>query len=172
VQRASYENLHPIFQDHDAVTGPGLPTAQPQPYLNHYNFNTGIFPDSTLSEASWRTQPITYRITQIPNSSEVVAAYDGRSHMDTWYRGNAFRNSQQIRDAGNGWFWWGTQGMNRNISWYNYAQPVGHFANVAAAGHVDFRHLQGTTANILFVDGHVEPRRVGSLSVGEFCIPK
>lgn len=169
--KAQFTDLNPVFQDNDCpdsnFTG--------QKYRMNYNFNGVLFPDwKGLNDPISGAKLSLMRTSRVRRASEVVAVYDGIPFNDpAWYRLNAYINCMGLQDKNYGWIWWGTQGLDTTPSlanptgWYDYNTPIGYVKD--APGGVDFRHLSGTSTNVLMLDGHVESKKVGELKINDFC---
>jgi prepilin-type processing-associated H-X9-DG protein len=57
----------------------------------------------------------------------------------------------------------------QNVDW---TAPGNYSADGGGAYQCEmrFRHMNNTTANLLFVDGHVEPRVIGQVYVEDLCV--
>ena len=133
----------------------------------HYNFNLRLFPISWLTDP-WTLEPIRVRkLSSVKRSQEVAAVYDGNLVNDEG-RNTAWL-AWNLVAAGDTGFWWGSQGFLNDKPWIDYqARPITKMAG--QGGNVDFRHNQQKSANVLYLDGHVENKRVKELTVWEFCV--
>ena len=163
---STLQNLNPIFQDHDV---PQYNNAWNAKYFNHYNFNLAMFPDR---QGTWLYSPekrhIT-RITKVGSGSETVAAWDGGVIPTSW-GGHAHPNHANMKATLNGTpydMWYATRFSSARNAWLAEAK-VESFAKYPQVGQVDFRHMRGTSANVLFLDGHVEGRKYGDLRIKDF----
>jgi len=130
------------------------------------------------------------RVSQIRNASEAMAVWDGPQ----W---DGYGNSAgEVASYPGGWqYGWGTYYVTTPLddwAWGYYDQPIppgsdgGDGAILQKQWNKDFsgvwyggpeafktafrfRHLGNTTLNALFVDGHVESRKVGTLKYRDLC---
>lgn len=166
---ATFYKLSRVFQDVDMPDVKGQSWLTGQEYVDGYNFNGRMFPDNRdLKDPVTGLEFQLLSMTKIKNASEKVAAWDGACSLAAGYAGNAFPNCQQLLDSTGGWSWWGSQGLTV-LAWYPLDAKVGLYPD--AGGNVDFRHLARTSANLLFLDGHVEARKIGGIKIMEFCFP-
>ncbi|HEV7301691.1 MAG TPA: prepilin-type N-terminal cleavage/methylation domain-containing protein [Tepidisphaeraceae bacterium] len=155
----------PVFTDKDTPMV-DAPSGESQ---NHYNFNLRLFPVFVdWSPDLFSGTPMKVRkLSTVKRSQEVVAAFDGNL-IDDGGR-NASWLAWNLTAAGNTGVWWMTGGLFNDRNWIDYqAQPINKMAG--QAGNVDFRHNQQKSANALYLDGHVENKRVKELTLWEFCV--
>lgn len=174
---AEIRHMNPIFEDKD--TDLSL-SAWGADHLYHYNFNMAMFPDRTKSWVYNRIHLVypqdmyLLRVSRIKRSSETVACWDGA--VGTWWGGGAHEVSPDMvfkkPDGSIGNAWYDTNFSERLLhlngpDWENGVMESA--SRQYQAGQVDFRHMNLSTANVLFLDGHVESRQYGDLYLREFC---
>jgi prepilin-type N-terminal cleavage/methylation domain-containing protein/prepilin-type processing-associated H-X9-DG protein len=183
---ADIRRLHPVFEDKDIDNSinlwnvPGGRAA-----IQSYNFNMGMFVNR---RETWVYNKIPaaqrlrnqMQITKVDRAAEVVAMWDGGlvNYPTVGWGGHAHPHIADMTDTTGGTFWYAT---NFNSSDPGYATRADtqlvqrHSKQVPnRAGQVDFRHMRGkdgsgTTANALFLDGHVEGRKFGDLKLRDFA---
>lgn len=165
-------NLHPIFQDHDVNSAVNSWNSK---VLNGYNFNLAMFPNrrDAWVHGYWQNQgklaPL-MKITKIRPAAEVVAAWDGgvTTIPTISWGGHAHYQHSDMHDNAGGDMWYYSN-FDANTNSNLHTRPVGRFTDYPEiVGMVDFRHQDRATANVLFLDGHVEGRRYGELYVRDF----
>jgi prepilin-type N-terminal cleavage/methylation domain-containing protein/prepilin-type processing-associated H-X9-DG protein len=172
-------DLPPFFHDRDTTPSP-LPTWGR--YQNHYNYHGRLFPDwqhntgwnrwpnGTAQGATdtWVPYPL-MPISKIKKPAEVIAAWDGTPSAG--YGGHTFKNCSEIRAENiNNWVWYNTRGFDRyrpDLPESFYDEPIGYLFE--SNGGVDFRHMRSTTANVLYMDGHVASFKIRELRIRDFC---
>jgi prepilin-type N-terminal cleavage/methylation domain-containing protein/prepilin-type processing-associated H-X9-DG protein len=163
---------HPIFTDKDAIEYNAAGYEFQRGNRNHYNFNMRLFVDPTLNDpALTPARPTKYRrLSSIKRSAEVVAIYDG-TPFQSW-GGNAYHLGDGLRSVSYNFLWYATAGMVHGNNWIRYHERITRSGN---QGHVDWRHgPKRDTANVMFLDGHVESRKFdarkgsGDLTVKDF----
>jgi prepilin-type N-terminal cleavage/methylation domain-containing protein/prepilin-type processing-associated H-X9-DG protein len=181
-QVADLRELNPVFQDPEfpQVSGNTWGTV-----LNSYSFSHGLFPmrgqfawahthaeeksTSQINGALVRNQ---FSITRARRAADIAAAWDtgpGAASPTAW-GGHAHLTHAEMRNDANAHVWYGTN-FDSNTNPQLADQIIGRFEQFRQPGQVDFRHLSGTSANVLFLDGHVENRRYGDLRVRDFTFP-
>jgi prepilin-type processing-associated H-X9-DG protein/prepilin-type N-terminal cleavage/methylation domain-containing protein len=174
-------HVSPVFHDVDV---PEPATSWGNPWLYHYNFNLAMFPYRQVN-VDWvhNGTPATERkflirsIGRVRPAANVVAVWDGS--VQTGNGGNAHHHHAGMRDTlgGQPWYAGGRNfdynGMEQLGGWLDrkmesHANAI-RLAYTDSNGHVDFRHVRNTTANLLFLDGHVEARKYGDVYVRDFC---
>ena len=164
--------------------------------LLHYTCHPRLMPDITYdqdndtangptpSHGAYRFQP--YKLTQIKRQSEIALIWDGSQTPDGGGTGqwNASALGDQL-DAGRIYGWDGnwlcddpahtsaiqyylvgsypadTSAMNSNTPYWNTDTTQN-------PDQIRFRHGKNNTANVLFVDGHVEPKHAKGPTDGDF----
>lgn len=165
VKDATFDKFSPVFSDID--TNPAKYPNQIR--ANHYNFNGRMFPDNNGLQDPF--VPGVFQLlsmTKVKNAAEKVAIWDGTCLDSSVTGGNAFPNCMGILGADGSWAWWASRGLTV-LDWYPLEIKVA--LAPTAVGHVDFRHLGKTSTNLLFLDGHVEARKIGEVKMMEFCFP-
>jgi prepilin-type N-terminal cleavage/methylation domain-containing protein/prepilin-type processing-associated H-X9-DG protein len=187
---------NPVFTDNDTVaeyvpawaTGPG--------YRNHYTANIRMFPPEGLTDWSINaTPPAQYPLHKFASkrSSELLIVWDGSQKLDSWTDGRADELSWGLHSWMNGWGPMYLFPQPATVTWgVNYEEAIilgdwGGGPNTAdgykqanidrsvnswMGPYMRFRHMKNTTGNFLFLDGHVEPRKleVGSVKVKDVCL--
>jgi prepilin-type N-terminal cleavage/methylation domain-containing protein/prepilin-type processing-associated H-X9-DG protein len=170
-----------------------------QAYESHYTGNFGLMPD--LGESPYTAWPFTDPVTgkpwkqhkfADPRSAEVMIVWDGGQLQDAWSDGRADVLSYTLHT----WFCtWGVayrMPQPSTVTWtVNYDEDI--WINDATTGDrttegyktqnqehaanwqnpsMRFRHVNNTTGNFLFLDGHVESRKlgVGQIKLKDVCL--
>lgn len=184
----------PVFIDKDTIEG------QPWGWRTDYTANARIMPqnDTTDPYSNKTSKDLTQRkISGIRNAAEVMAVWDSPQWSD--YGNSSFEFSEF---PGGWQFYWGTYfTLETREPWaygyYDQALPPG--ADTSAAGEVlqkkwnkdfggapwapvdaaeswgsafRFRHLNNTTLNALYADGHCESKKVGEIKYKDICVNK
>jgi prepilin-type processing-associated H-X9-DG protein len=99
--------------------------------------------------------------------------YDG-TPWNSWY-GSAYHIGDGLRSVKYNYLMSATAGLVHGNNWITYTDKITRVTSTQQ-GHVDWRHGgKQDTANVLFLDGHAESRKlngartVGDLTVKEFC---
>jgi len=181
--------LAPIFTDVDTV--PAVNNGF-NPYSNgasalpgvqcHYTPNIRLMPAIPDSSADWQeyypngaTTPTTTakqrKFANVQRSGDVVLVFDA-AQMAFWGGNNAWF----VSDGLDGWKWsWGHR--------YVFQSPQPIFGTIdftekimdvnvdnVTQGIARYRHVSNTTANFLYVDGHVDSLRYGQLTAANICV--
>ncbi|MEM6313665.1 MAG: prepilin-type N-terminal cleavage/methylation domain-containing protein [Planctomycetota bacterium] len=190
-----YEQLSPVFEDGDTEVGGGAAAAhyvintRISPYANAdgTNFTPEPFNGSVAAKPM--------RVAQIRRSSETGLVWDGPQFFEnsfTFGSGSTWPRSDHADGYRAGFFdWWGVLSENTG-GWAqeNYDVPLALGADGSPTArskagqeryNVDwvsysfdsafrFRHRQNQSLNMLFVDGHVEPRAIGELTPRDIAV--
>jgi prepilin-type N-terminal cleavage/methylation domain-containing protein/prepilin-type processing-associated H-X9-DG protein len=187
---------HPVFTDKDTVAEYVPAWVSGDGYRNHYTGNLRMFPPEGLNDWSINaTPPAKYPLHKFSSkrSSELMIVWDGGQKLDSWTDGRADELSWGLHSWMNGWGPMYLMPQAPTVGWtVNYEDPIilGDWnagpntpdgykqANVDRSvdswmgPYMRFRHMKNTTGNFLFLDGHVEPRKleVGSVKVKDVCL--
>ncbi|HEV7299984.1 MAG TPA: prepilin-type N-terminal cleavage/methylation domain-containing protein [Tepidisphaeraceae bacterium] len=186
-KNSGFNNFSPVMKDLDV----DVPTSWWPKGRVDYSFNEGLFVNTEM-EDTWLPGPTPkpkFRarpMSRVRNSQEVAAAWDALG-FSGWDYVADMNTSEGIWDqpTGGGAIKYGTRLFDSSPSSYypdynrvipQLRYPLSTSGYGYYRGHPDFRHIRGsgkpgTTANVLFLDGHVEGRKVGELKVKDFCFP-
>jgi prepilin-type N-terminal cleavage/methylation domain-containing protein/prepilin-type processing-associated H-X9-DG protein len=181
IRNADTRNLHPIFQDKDLDLSINLWGSK---IIQCYNFNMAIFPTRRDTwaynkvPAAERLRPQT-QLSKVRPAAEVVAAWDGglMRYPTVGWGGHAYIHHSDLLDTQGGTFWYATNFNRADPAYPGLAERIPARADKTIpnkVGQVDYRHLGGSdglgsTANVLFIDGHVEGRKFGDLRLKDFA---
>jgi prepilin-type processing-associated H-X9-DG protein len=194
----SYEELSEVFADGDTEPSPAPSEAHYVINERISPFRSLITPTNFTAKAFNSGVPAEpMRIASIRSSSEVGLVWDGPQFFEdtfTFGNGSAWPRSDFVDGYRLGFFdWWGMSTDNTGgWSTDNYSLPLaigvdGSPSARSKAGqeryNVDrftyssfdtafrFRHRDNEVLNMLFVDGHVEPRALGQLTPRDVAVP-
>jgi prepilin-type processing-associated H-X9-DG protein/prepilin-type N-terminal cleavage/methylation domain-containing protein len=172
--------LREVFHDKDTVEGTGI---------IHYSAHPRLIPDLAdvdvaVALATGQTVYLTpYKIAKIRRSSEVVTVFDGTQirtfapspDPNLW---GAFATAYKLDNSAR---YQGPAAGGRSYLLFDWPgatndQSIDPGPNTDASaitagltgpdGNIRWRHMGNRSANFLFADGHVEPRKLKKASVG------
>jgi prepilin-type N-terminal cleavage/methylation domain-containing protein/prepilin-type processing-associated H-X9-DG protein len=182
------DKAHPVFRDQDTVE-PTSPTA----YESHYGGNYRLFAVPSQGDpATGYTK--NYRIRKLQSlnrASEIMVVWDAGQKLD--WDGRADAVSWGLDNWQMGWgHGYGYPNPVQGFSMNPYDTPITlgdvsagdnsklglQLANVDRGSAFDswkgpymrFRHMQNSTGNFCFGDGHVESRKLGEVLVKDICM--
>jgi len=172
-----------VFLDGDTVTSAGT---------NHYTANIRFWGRATAHA------PLGQFMVQYPSkmtlkrSTETAILWDGAQRfnvdgsaeptsesLDGWQQnyGHAYYYPRPF----NGWYGTASYDVPLTIAENSFSNGVSNSKTALTQGNVDytgtnkrnmmrFRHLKNRATNLLFIDGHVESRKLGDVKVREICL--
>ncbi len=176
--------LSPVLEDKDTYND-GTSNDNPTHYIGH----DWAFVNATIGVHPTTGQPVTQRkLSSIRNGTSAAIVWDG-PQIRNWHNGSAFPQAHN----GDGWRfqWWDHFGQAGLGDPDAFALPLdisgeGSAANRSLEGqrrfNVDFtnqgewvsmmrfRHVNNTTTNLLYSDGHVESKRLGEVRLADVAI--
>ena len=189
------KTLNAIFQDVDTIPQPeGAPPADH--YMGHPRIFAAVRAYDPYAAGNYSS---IYRVTNIHRSSNVYAAFDGAQNLDP---GSSPSYSTAALPLGidnyKMYFFhslyvpcppvqYDDPGQYERLIALSWAAPANESTltsvklanrdyNAKIDGHnwgsVRYRHVKNTTANFLALDGHVDSRRIGDLTVKDLCVPR
>lgn len=185
------DRVHPIFTDKDTQD---FPTAWGNDYRAHYTANLRFMPQTRSQD--WVLDPSgnTYfrpRKMALRNGAQIMIVWDASQRLESWSDGSADPISYALDGWKSGWGHGYLYPAAPSNSWYNgYNDRIqlgdstlgDNTLNGLQRSNVDltvdswrgpamrFRHMNNTSGNFLFADGHVESRKLGEVLVKEVCL--
>jgi prepilin-type N-terminal cleavage/methylation domain-containing protein/prepilin-type processing-associated H-X9-DG protein len=180
IKNADVRNLHPIFEDKDVDTSVNSWGAK---YMQSYMFNMAVFPHLrdtwAYNKIPADKRPSTpMQISRISNAAEVVAIWDSGmlKYPSVNWGGHAYIHHSDIVDTQGGTFWYSTNFNSNDAAYPGLATriPQAHERlTPSKVGQTDYRHMRGkdgkgTSINVMMLDGHVESKKFGELTMKDF----
>lgn len=138
-----------------------------------YGCHPRLMPDEGFGDAyyDWSRNHKTYKLVQIRRSTEIVTIFEApQMQLDNWNAEPWSYNLHSSRIFWTGlssnvpmsWGAWQDWSMNESVVTYggtNFdpSNWDGNAPDGRSRGNLRFRHMNNTSANFLFADGHVEP---------------
>ncbi len=173
-QEASRNGTRGIFADLDTVEADGMTVttadgAGGEAAFVHFSTHPRVMPNidewsgPDVGPTGWVTNLKPYKITQIPNATEIITIFDGAQIGE-----NGFNASPQAYRLDADRFWY-DHFMKQHLAEaagidMNSPVIVGNNTDAQTwgggnGGNPRFRHKGNESGNFLFADGHVEPLR-------------
>ena len=182
------DRLSPVLRCPGAMVPPGTTWMWYRPdYKSHYVGNPRLMPNNYDMDVTGKIgRP--YQMSSVKDSSGKALVWDAPQTLSEWQNNNAFIWALPM----DGWGWWGHGFCDPALDGHNLdGQIATGSGNRTWSGDAEqnrlnrefnkdsvdnfgsflrFRHGGNQSANILYLDGHVEGRKIGDVPRRMFCV--
>jgi prepilin-type processing-associated H-X9-DG protein/prepilin-type N-terminal cleavage/methylation domain-containing protein len=164
-QLTVHQDIMPLFNDKDVKEW----TPTTWKYRNHYVFNMRLFPDKAQFTGTEPGQKDPYHNYAKPTYSRKIASVKRSAETAIMWDSVQLSGgaAHSVSDGMDNYGWYNKPFYVRGLSNVDYNRALVQTKN---NGDIDYRHNGGKSANLLFLDGHVEGRPRGMVLLRDICV--